>query len=252
MTSKPITALSTIPLDKVPSPYDDMIVALQILSLKAVGVIDPEVLEFLCKRGNDIWDTVLHWVTKLKWNTKHKILGTRSRVQGTKPWGVMFYRLLDLCIQCHSLARYEGWEIPDGVTWFGCIWLECKKADFYHMVVRALQSQEIDKTFWVDELRQKVRKLRNGQNPYDATQFPCLHYLIDCSLRLAELSDDFRKHYWTPYLDAVGNCATQLERNPKGYHLTIIVRQEQQGEQTFWCVYQTCGKGKGLKLIFKK
>jgi hypothetical protein len=251
MTSKLTVELNLIPLDRVPPPYDGMITLLQLLQFEIID-IDPDVAGFLSKHTMEGWDTILHWVTKLKWKTNHRIPGRRAHVQGAKPWGQVFHRLLDLCIHCHPLASYKGLAYPDAVIWFGSIWLEYKVIDLVYTVALAFQVQEGDKTIWVNVLRQVVRQLRNAENPYCPILFPHLHCLIDYSLQLAGQSNDFRKQCWTPYLDALGNCATQLERNPNGYHQTTFVRREQQGEETFLCVYQTCGKGKGLKLLLKK
>lgn len=253
-----------LPLNKITPPYDKLVLSLQVLNIEIIGTTDSdivEILELLMIPCLESWDTIRHWLIKLKWNTKHKIPGRRAHTQGTKPWGLLFCHLLELCIQCHALVGYKRAGYPDASEWFKQIWLEYLKTDlefafvidFLCPVIFALNI-EYNKTNQVAGMRQQLRKLKNYENPYNPTIQPHLHHLIECSRRLAESQDAdvFKKEYWNPYLHAFAVCVIQRERNPKGYYRTHIVRREQQDEKSFLCSYESLGKGKGLKLILKK
>lgn len=264
-----------IPMDKIVSPYDGMVSALQmrefeIISLPSVYVnaIEKftgfsyvnieEIIKFLAIPHLADWNTILHHVVKLKWNETHTVPGKRNYVQAMKSEGLAFGRLLELCIQCHAMEGYKVAGYPDASEWFKQIGIEWVRneilfgltTDFLHPIFLA-SNIEYSKTTKGDRQRQILRKLRAGKNPCHPTLQTHIYHLMTCSQLLADKSDVFRKDYWNPYLDAYAASILQWERNPKGYHRTHIARLEQRGEKYFYCLYESFAKSKALKLILK-
>ncbi len=240
---------SLIPTDAIEPPYNELVKMLQTVAVEYDGELDPDVANFLISQGLEFWNTLLHWVTKLKWNSKCKIPGGQTHARSTKPWGELLYCSLELCIQCHAGVGYKAAGYPDAAVWFEKIWIDYVIADMAHKVALMFQL-ESDKTSWVADLSLVLRELKNDRNPYNQMREPHLHHLINCSLKLAGKSEEFRKRYWLPYVRAYAACVTQLKFNPSGYYKTVVVKEVQHLGRKITAVYEVGRTGKSLKRIY--
>lgn len=245
--------ITSVPIDKVEPLFKETVASLLDQTSEVYGTVDFDVVEFFFQHYFLVWqDITIHWVVKLKWSSKHKIPGGQAHARSAKPVGEMYFRLLELCIQCQGLMGHKATGYPDAADWFSEIWLDDTHSQLVGRVVLLLGVEGGRKDDYLAGLRQTVRALRDDQNPFDPEALPHLHRLVECAIRLAGSSDEFRKNYWKPYIYSLSGLATQLANNSNGYYRKVTVRLEQKKGKTFWCIYESPGRGKGLKLMYSK
>ncbi len=85
--------------------------------------------------------------------------------------------------------------------------------------------------------------MRDFQNPFNRNTYPHLHLLIDLAIEKAEerKGDGFLKHFWKPYLKALGNWLRDFERDP-GWNLRFVENGQ---------IKRTSGRGKNTGITLK-
>jgi hypothetical protein len=190
----PIYSIST---EMVEPPFDEVISALQKAEIEIPGAID-DLTKFLITHCINRWDTVLHWVTKLKWNKKHKIPGGQESVRAAKPMGTVLFHELELCIQSHALLGYKKAGYLDASIWFGKLFMEHQRLELNNMLT--VSTDEGGKSAYLASFRRDIlAALKEDRNPFDPVVEPHMYKLIECSLKLVDRSDIFREKYWEPY-----------------------------------------------------
>lgn len=239
-----------IPTEKVDLPFAQVIRAIQNLEIYGPRKLN-EIEMFLmqhCVAGSD---TILHWATKIKWNSSHKIPGGQAHVRATKPVGVIVAREIELCIQCHAGVGYKRAGHQDASIWFGELWRESLKINLNDLFT--VTTNGGGKKAGVIGLRQDVlAALKGYRNPFDPSVRPQLHNLIECSIYLAERGENFRKQYWSPYIRSLSAWATQLDSNLNGYYQVLMGRVVRKKGRVFFQVCKPLGQGKGLRVLFEK
>ncbi len=237
-----------IPVDKVDPPFDEMISMLQKADIEVPGALD-EVTQFLVTHCLNVWETALHWVTKLKWNTKHEIPGGQEYVRALKPMGQALAHEMELCIRCHAGVGYKAAGYLDASHWFSELFMEHQRLDLDESLT--VTDDGGGKTAIIAGFRQNILAvLEEDQNPFDPAIEPHMHKLIDCSLRLVARSDVFRKKYWAPYKRSLRAWITQVDQ--EGCYQLLMLRVVGKKERAFLQICKPLGRGKGRRILLEK
>jgi hypothetical protein len=154
------------------------------------------------------WVFGLHYVFKLKWDSKHKIpvkLKPASQ-RAFKLWGEYLYAVLEMCVECHA-ATAAGVPYANAAEWFQKVALEMKTSDLkaIYFAKKGLKRKT------VDQQRGLLKALKNYENPGDPKTHPHTFALVEAAITLAERSDVFRKKYWKPFTTAAAQLLENIE-----------------------------------------
>lgn len=124
---------------------------------------------------------ILHWLTRLKWDSSHKIPVPRGERDTYKPLGELYVAVLDLCMEVHLVApnRYST-----AAEWFR-----------YVLIEGAFEGTNTNsgKDSDLKLLQHQNRMLSDLDNPIDQATHPHTWELINTSIQIANRSDLFRK-----------------------------------------------------------
>jgi len=162
---------------------------------------------------------ILHWVTKKKWNKKHKIPYPKTSGKDYEKEGVLWYWILELCIQCHS--SQWGNRYSNAYEWCRSLILERTYPDIMLIGSSDLQKewQEIfrceSSTDFVLNEQSISGILRKGANPWHPVICKHHHHLIQACLQEQDRSDIFREKYWKPFLNHYSQWISFIRNSPK-------------------------------------
>jgi hypothetical protein len=166
-----------------------------------------------CSRFQDAltevhWIFGLHYVFKLKWDSKHKIpVKLKPAAQrGFILWGDYLYAVLELCVQCHAFA-FTSVPYANAAEWFQKVALEMKTSDLkaIYFAKKGLKRKS------VDQQRKLLKALKEYENPGDSITHPHAFALVEAAITLAERSDVFRKKYWNAFKTAYAKLLEDIE-----------------------------------------
>ncbi len=147
----------------------------------------------------------LHWLIKKKYNSRHKIPVKRDMAKAFESWGDYLLATYELCLQCHPLNNSRQYQ--SGADWFGKILTEVRVDLLNSSLDQAYRGTT--KRSQVNDTREIIKAMRNGENPIDVSRHPHTYALISAAIKLADESDHFRKDYW--------ECGTGKNFNPKTF-----------------------------------
>jgi hypothetical protein len=140
------------------------------------------------------WELVLHWVHKLKWNSRHKIPVKRGRAtksaQLLKPLAQVCVAWINLCMELHVLGF--GRQYKNAGEWFKAICWEIKQ-DIYSAVFHRKEGSILDgKT-----KRDLAAIIGNGAiNPFDPEHQPAQWAAADAVLAIKTTHPDIFREFW--------------------------------------------------------
>ena len=181
------------------------------------------------------WRIALYWVVKKKWKPKLKIPLKRAAANLYQPWGELFYRGLELCIECHRLSPSSHTLYLSDAFWYECVMQEAK-----HISMRAIVANEpTGKSSSVEERYDIIKALKALTNPANPRTSPHFHRLMEVALTL-EHQDAFNDRYWKPFLRASSQW-TQLTAS-RSCQETFV-----EGNK----LVQRCGQGRGTITLLR-
>ncbi len=146
---------------------------------------------------------ILHWLIKLRWNSKHKVpYTTRGLKDAHKPFGEL-YKSVSLIIQdCHFRQFGYSRDYTHPVIWFAGILSE-------NVVEGAYQG---NKSSGIKILQATTKKLRSYENPFDPEK-PHTWKFAQSAIDSAQAHslDIFAKELWRPFLTARSVLAKHLD-----------------------------------------
>ena len=191
-----------IPASKAIPPWDEALDRLQREPFILISD-QTEAQEINFTRVETIWQVTLHWVFKLKWCSKHKIPYSRELANVCKPYGVLIFRYLELCIQCHAIPTIASARYKNASDWFVKLVRETQLNAFF-------SDDSPGKVQRLKERRKQLDLLKEGGNPFSSASSPHLHRLIEACRPLL-MSDRFDEDYWKPFLKAYSAWITMYE-----------------------------------------
>jgi hypothetical protein len=134
----------------------------------------------------------LHWLIKKKYNSRHKIPVKRDMAKAFEPWGDFLLATYELCLQCHPFETSR--QYLSGADWFSRVLVETRLNLLNSSSDQAYRGTT--KRSQIDDVRQAIKAMRNGENPIDAERCPHEHTLISVAIKMVGENDLFRKTYW--------------------------------------------------------
>ena len=186
---------SIVPVNnpRVPSPVAEEIynltsphwVAFAVVNVHG-GKLPAPLGQSVCHRAH-----ILHWVVKLKYDSKHRMPKVpKGRTNTYKPLGVLYWKALELSLQLPETALRLG--LRHGADLWR--WL---------LVEHALEGVPCNyKPESIKRLKRQNAILRDYKNPFDSGRTPYTWALIEDARLNAERLDHFRKDYWSPFMNA--------------------------------------------------
>jgi hypothetical protein len=181
--------LIPIDLDKVNTPWNSKIAWISSPDrLPAQKEIPPLEAITFCHRVH-----ILHWLVKLKWNSKHRTPYTpKGHKETYKPLGELYKRVLNTCMECHLLDLGSEYNTP--AEWFRLILFET-----------SVEGQNLNdgKDETVKKLQRGNRELAGLSNPFNPTAEPHAYRLAQAALAVIDGGNDvFLKEVWRPLVKA--------------------------------------------------
>lgn len=166
------------------------------------------------------WLLFLHWVIKKKWISKHKVPISPKYVKFYEPKGEQLYRILEMCIQCHSTPW--GAHYSNAAQWFSAIVATERGMEIDYVLNESEKAKgkegngktKDNRVYKNDMLYhhwEVIKILQYAGNdviktpmkkPYSPNEMPHHYCLIEAASDLARNSDIFKKQFWNPYLAA--------------------------------------------------
>ncbi len=189
MSETPIESIPLVPinLDKTPMPWKREFQLLTHPDLLEMAAIEREVDPLFCGAYYHV-AKVLHWVIKLRWDTKHKLPKLpRGQKKAYKPLGALYNAVIEICQECHFWGYGEQYD--NAAQWFIEVLaegaLDCPNVD---------QSKDSD----IKDMQNQNKCLFSAppENPFKATEEPSTYELIKAAIAIRGESDVFRKTKW--------------------------------------------------------
>lgn len=160
---------------------------------------------------------VLHWLIKLRWNSKHRIpYHTKGLKDAHKPFGEL-YKAASLIIQdCHFRQIGYSHDYGHPVEWFAGLLGE-------NAIEGAFQS---NKSEGIKHLQGQTKKLRSYENPFDPQSEPHTWKFAQSAIDSAQGYglDIFARELWRPFLAARSDLAKHLDNS---YLLSIRAKHNE-------------------------
>lgn len=230
MSKKFIKFVLPIPLDNIPSPWNETFNQLNKSPAPDSLLINKPAIQLHAIISDADWLIALYWVVKKSWNPKLKIPISRQIAKLYEPWGELFYQVLRLCIVCFDNKHQLSQRYVDPANWFLNIIREAKKIDTKIII----ENEASGKNSIIEEKRDIIARLRDGQNPATEQTSPHYYRLIEVALSLQN-SDDFNKNYWKPFMSA---CCKHIQAMEKRTCQETFVENNK-------ILYRAPGSGKG-------
>jgi hypothetical protein len=203
-----------VPSSKVTPPWDE---ALKQLDSRIFALRNPSDSEqFLADVSTLLFRISLHWLYRKKWNSKHKVPGSRNVVREIEPFADLLVALLELAKEVHFRQTTYAKEYSDAGKWF-------------QLAAPALRllcfGERSSKSNLVSDLRHEKNAMMDGINPF-CSEGAWVHLwrMVEDSITEADVSDEFRRKYWRGlrnpgkgglrgFLDCYGAWANELQSN---------------------------------------
>ena len=207
---------------KIPPP-DDILYGSAIASIQnshtTLSIFEPSIQHQL-GINQALWKVSAEWLIKKKWISRQKISANRSVSKATEPLGELLYRILELCIQCHTFLPADT-PYRNAAHWFQAVVSEMKKFDF-EKITSTSEGNGSGKMQYVKSIRADIKSLKTDwKNPNNPQEDPATYELVKVGLAMAEPSDCFMTDYWKPLLRAYTGWATELDRNTDWEYLHV-------------------------------
>ena len=238
-----VEVLKPVPVQKLEPAWIDVFEVLQEPPTIGVGVAKEDLKNWKPTPAqiNDAirlaitWNITLHWVVKLKWDSKHKIPYPAKVKRVIEPFGKLIYRYLELCIQCHSCLPLGQTRYENAAMWFWKIVRESQRNTIF-------RESNIGKTETLNQRRATVNAFVDLTNPIPKQDAPYEWDLIETAIKVVNLSDRFETEYWTPFIRDYRSWNTAVDGTDWGATYQEVDKLYVQAEQ---------GKGR-LLLDFQK
>ncbi|WP_206815844.1 hypothetical protein [Chroococcus sp. FPU101] len=155
---------------------------------------------------------VIHWVIKLRFNSKYKLPMNREVANFYKPAGILYSDILRASERLHS---FTGDEYQNAAHWFRLILCEQRLGGLNLGT----------KTNILRGIRKDNQLLSKYQNPFEE-EFPHTKRLFDLLLAKSELHDIIRKEVLEPIKKSRKAYATDYHRNGECQPCTFIQGKE--------------------------
>lgn len=169
-----------------------------------LGVVNPEILKDLARTkgyiscldflifSNRLY--FIHWVIKLRFNSKYKLPMKREVINYSKPFGVLYAEIFKGCERLHS---FTNGQYRNAAHWFGLIMIE-RRSEGLNRGTKA-------KT--LEQMRNESGKLGQFRNPFEQ-EYPHTYYYFQLLLSMSGKNDIFRKEVLEPIKKARKALAT--------------------------------------------
>jgi len=206
--------IPVVPTEIIPPPWDKAIeIAKKITPSSDTAISSTHAA--LHQRAQAYWECSFHWLYKLKWNRSHKIPFGNECIKQSETMGWLLWSLLELCKEVHLYPCVETKNYNHASDWFSLISQEIPDRFFFNR-----------KSQYLRRLREDLKKLKDGKNPYSIEENLHFHRLVTVCLKLAKITE-FEKTYLRSkgiktgrhrippgFIQALSTLATELDRNP--------------------------------------
>lgn len=209
--------MGDVVLEKVPPPWDESLPPLLAGVLTLPSEIAARIPEEYLRRNADEIQAAIHWVIRLKWNSKHKVPGRRAFVTEVKPTGEWLKTLLNLCMEAQTLLGLANRTVRfnDAAEWFTAIIQELLYLGKQTVIVnlyppanpdaamQKVQASPAKKRSEIDLLNAACSGFKDLSRPTDGVGKLAFADLVSTAKLLAEENDLFRKQVYMPFCAAL-------------------------------------------------
>jgi hypothetical protein len=168
--------------------------------------------------------SILHWVIKLRFDSKYKLPMTRLQIKQTKALGTLYAAIFK---GCRELRDYTNGAYMNTAHWFCEIMIESRVEGF----------SEGTKFKTIKRLRKENKEIAQYHNPIEK-EYPHTYLFFQLLLARAEQRDIIRKEILVPLKQARAAYATFLRDS--AMQIAFIDNQGQE-------IWQLPGSGTGVQ-----
>lgn len=163
------------------------------------------------------WLIARKWLIQEEWNSKTVVHPIKKIRDAHKPIGdllIWYWRLAERCYSWQESSDTSLKVFENAGRLFSRIFVEIVAMDLAHAFCPPEHNYYNNRKMgWLEIERERLRKLKNGENPFNKYVQACgLKMLIDCAIYLANSSDQFEKKLWKKYLNAYSQYIQQLNK----------------------------------------
>lgn len=222
-----------------PPPWDEAMVPLISCPVMLPIPKQPvEIRQFL-ELNTYTFQTALHWMIRLSWNSKHPIPGDRMMKTATQKTGEWLKHVRLLCQQCHDFQRLGNVQTPyrDSTDWFKRIVMELFVGSF-SIISDYPYPGEAESGTSRKTKRHGINSMNAVCSRVNAFEYPCaksnmfaFSQLLTAAISMAESLDVFKQEYFRPFIKAWRAMISEIDQHWHSHFLDAeqLWRQDGRG-----------------------